>query len=180
MRLIDSDVNAFSTLQAAPASASYRFERLPSQQLDEKRQASVEAMAEQALAKVGLRRAADGGSPAGSAQYSVLIGARTQRLETASWDDIGLLPGRDYIVTGHGRMIFTRPFPYASTPYYIREVSLLLRDNATGQVVFESHAKHEDRWHDSDAILPAMFDAALQGFPTPPAGVRRVNVEIAR
>jgi hypothetical protein len=28
--------------------------------------------------------------------------------------------------------------------------------------------------------LPAMLAAALQGFPVPPAGTRRVNIEIPR
>jgi hypothetical protein len=185
MRIIDSDVSAFSTLPAAPVSASYRFERLPSQQVSAERQAKVEAMAESALAKAGLKRVdapaagAAAQAPA-AAQYSVLIGARTQQLDGAPWEDVRLLPGRDYVVTGHGRMIFTRPFPGMRSPYYVREVSMLVRDLVSGSVVFESHAKHEDRWNDGDAIVPVMFEAALQGYPAPPAGVRRVNIEIAR
>jgi len=27
-------------------------------------------------------------------------------------------------------------------------------------------------------VLPVMFQAALQGFPNPPQGLRRVNIEI--
>ena len=30
------------------------------------------------------------------------------------------------------------------------------------------------------AILAAMLDAAMQGFPKPPEGMRRVNIEIPR
>ena len=30
----------------------------------------------------------------------------------------------------------------------------------------------------SGAVLPVMFQAALQGFPNPPAGERRVDIEI--
>jgi hypothetical protein len=29
-------------------------------------------------------------------------------------------------------------------------------------------------------VLPAMFDAAMQGFPTPPAGPRRVDIQVGR
>jgi Domain of unknown function (DUF4136) len=70
-------------------------------------------------------------------------------------------------------------YGYYPQPYFIREVSLVLRDLAKNQVVYETRARHEGRWADSAAVLPAMLDAALQGFPTPPAGTRRVVVEIS-
>jgi len=47
-------------------------------------------------------------------------------------------------------------------------------------VVFETRATHDGPWADSAQILPAMLQAALQGFPAPPAGMRRVNMEIPR
>jgi len=46
--------------------------------------------------------------------------------------------------------------------------------------VFETRATHDGPWADSAQILPAMLAAALQGFPHPPAGVRRVDIEIPR
>jgi len=46
--------------------------------------------------------------------------------------------------------------------------------------VFESRANHDGRWSDDLAVVPAMFEAALRGFPNPPQGVRRVDIEIAR
>jgi OmcA/MtrC family decaheme c-type cytochrome len=42
---------------------------------------------------------------------------------------------------------------------------LILRDLQTGQVVYESHAAQEGSWSDSRRIFPAMFAAALSGFP---------------
>ena len=54
-RLIDSQVNSFATQVIAPG-ASYQFERLPSQMADAANQAKLEKLAEQALAKVGLKR----------------------------------------------------------------------------------------------------------------------------
>ena len=33
---------------------------------------------------------------------------------------------------------------------------------------------------DDAAVLPAMFEAALSGFPNPPTGVRRIDIEIPR
>ena len=55
VRLVDSDVQSFSQLSALPAPATYRFERLPSQQAQSGQQDTIEAQAAQALAKVGMR-----------------------------------------------------------------------------------------------------------------------------
>lgn len=199
VRLIDNDVTAFSTLTSVPAGSTYRFERLPSQQAYPQQRDQLEAIAQAALAKVGLARVGDApGSPA--ARYSVQMGINVQSVASALWDDfgprfggfvglgsrpflVGAGPGR---VVGHlsvgqayghwGYPLFYMPPP----PNYVRTVSLVLRDAASNQVVYETHAKNENPWTDSIAILPAMFDAALQGFPTPPVGTRRVNIEIPR
>jgi Domain of unknown function (DUF4136) len=196
-RLIDSEVNAFSTLATVPAGSSYRFERLPSQQTNAQRQDQLEAIAQASLAKVGLLRVGDApGSPA--ARFSVQMGINVQRADLAVWDDwgprfggfVGVASG-PYLLghrRGHGAVVgqfgfghFGYGFPHAYVPpAYLREVSLVLRDTAGNQVVYETRAKHESPWADSLNILPAMFDAALQGFPTPPAGPRMVNVELAR
>ena len=65
-------------------------------------------------------------------------------------------------------------------PYYKRSLSILMRDLTTQKVVFESRALHDGVWNDGFAVLPAMLDSALLGFPQPPAGTRRINVEIPR
>lgn len=181
--VVDSDVQAYSTLPAMPARAGYRFERLPSQQSDAARQAVLEGMAQQALAKVGMQR--DDAHPA----YSVQIGASVQRLLSPLWDAPWPgwgLPGR-YIVNRRGQVIWLNDFggPYGyygfyDMPYYLRTVSLTMRDLGTSQVVYETHAAHDGPWADTDAILPAMFEAALRGFPNPPKGPRRVDIEIPR
>jgi Domain of unknown function (DUF4136) len=233
VRLVDSEVTAFSTLPASPAapaassssptatslpasasgtrtisaasttfSATYRFERLPSQQTDTARQDRLEALAQSALDKVGLVRVGDApGSP--KARFTLQMGISVLRgsRPVNGWygDDFGVGLGAPfgshlggYVTVGVGSPgfygghysgfpgAFPGSFVYLPPPYYVREVSLVLREASSGAVVFESRAKHEGPWHDSLAILPAMFDAALQGFPQPPAGLRRVVVEIAR
>jgi len=65
-------------------------------------------------------------------------------------------------------------------PNYWREVRLLLREKGSQTVVYETRASHDGPWSDGNAIWPAMLDAALQGFPQPPAGERRVSIEIPR
>ena len=173
-RLIDTQVNSFAP-QAIAAGASYQFERLPSQMADAVAQARLEKLAAQALAKVGLKRQ-------NNAPLSVQVSA-VQRQESTfnqsgmsiGWG-LGWTFGSGTIGIGHHGTLFPG---LDSQPNYWRQVSLIMR-NAAGAVVFESHASHEGIWSDSDTILAAMLDAALQGFPTPPAGVRRVNIEIPR
>ena len=76
-RVVDSDVTAFSAWPAAPAApgTTYRFERLPSQQLPGSAQDRIEAIAQTSLARVGMVL-----SPA-HAKLSVQVVANTQRLD---------------------------------------------------------------------------------------------------
>ena len=187
LRMVDSQVAAFSKIEALPAAASWRFERLPSQQnlggALAQRQAALEAMAAQELAKWGFQAQAE--KEGASARYSVLLSARIQRQERGPFDDpwerhgFGF-PGRDYIVTGQGNVIYLPLLPRMEPPWYVRELSLILRDTSDGRVIYETSAKHEGRWADDEAVLPAMFAAAMQGFPKPPEGKRVVNIEIPR
>lgn len=173
-RLIDTQVNSFAP-QAVSSGASYQFERLPSQMADPVGQARLEKLSEAALAKVGLRR--QNGAP-----LSVVVTA-VQRQEITSIErsvqigwGLGWGFGNGSIGIGHRRPWF---LGLDAQPSYWRQVSLIMR-NTAGQVAYESHASHEGVWSDSEAILAALLDAALQGFPAPPAGMRRINIEIPR
>ncbi len=210
-RLIESQVTAFSTLPAAttatspatagrPAPATYRFERLPSQQADAQRRDQQEALAQAALDKQGLQRVGDAPGAPGSpvARYSVQMTLSMQRADGLAWDGWGTPLAGPYAAPwgwggafisigvgshGHrhgGGFASWSPYPYGyfSQAYFVRDVSLVMRDVANNQVVYETRARHEGRWADSAAVLPAMLEAALRGFPTPPAGTRRVVVEI--
>lgn len=173
-RLVDTQVNSFAPKPVATG-ASYRFERLPSQQADATAQAHLEQLAGQALSKLGLKHS-------DSAALSVQVTA-VQRQDNAAnssglnigWG-LGWVLGNGSISIGnHGAL-----FPgLDSRPNFWRQVSLIMRDESK-TVVFESHASHEGIWSDGDAILAAMLDAALQGFPAPPSGMRRVSIEISR
>jgi len=180
---VDSQVRSFSALPAAvPAGATYRFERLPSQQARPDAQADLEAMAAPALAAAGLRR--DDAAP----RYSVQVGAQV-RLELSPWADPWFASpgpgwgwGVGYGRGWHGSLWYGGGFGPAFLPpadtWYDREVSVVLRDLPGNQVVYETHARHHGPYGDSRAVLPAMFRAALQGFPRPPEGERRVDVQV--
>ena len=190
LRQIDSEVSSFGSPQAAPAGARYRFERLPSQQSPTQVEAQqrLEGLAAQALAKVGLQH------DEAAAQYSVQIGVRVQRDPRAPWDDPWYgpwgpwgpwgWPGRDFIVTRRGQVVAAPMAPYPpwgwEAPFYRREVGLVMRALAGGQVVYETRATHGGRWPDDWTVLGAMFEAALAGYPDAPAGPRRVGVPLPR
>jgi hypothetical protein len=178
MRLVESQVQAVATQaagQSIEAGARYRFERLPSQ-LNDPRTELVESLAEAELAEVGLVRDDT------AARYSVQINTRMQSYLVDEWGrPSGSGPFHGSIMIGTGGMFglgMGMGFPPATQ--YRHEASLLLRELASGQVVYETSATHEGPWSDRDNILRALFAAALKDFPNPPAGTRRVKVEIPR
>jgi hypothetical protein len=174
VRLIDSQVNSFAP-QPIAAGASFQFERLPSQAANPASQDKLESLALQVLSKVGLVQK-DG------AALRVQVAA-VQRRETTSTDGglhlgfgMGWMFGNGSVGFGNRGALF--PGLDIQTNYW-RQVSLIMRD-AAGTVVFESHASNDGVWSDSEAVLAAMLDAALDGFPSPPSGKRQVNIEIPR
>ena len=173
VRMMQSEVQAFSSLAALPAQPTYRFERLPSQQAQAQRQAEVEAMAQAALGQVGLRR------DDAHAQFTVQLGVRTEREDRLEWSDVWWY-GPNLRGWGHGPLRRWSPAWPHSTAWYQREVSLALRDNSSGQVVYETHAMEEGTWSDTSNLLPALFRAALTDFPaaTPGTGTRKVEVPV--
>ena len=70
------------------------------------------------------------------------------------------------------------PLDDPSVPVYVSEVSLLMRDLRTGQIVYDTRARHDGPWSDTDNILPALFAAALEGFPNPAQTERPVGVPL--
>ncbi|AVO48887.1 hypothetical protein C6568_06185 [Melaminivora suipulveris] len=178
-RLVESDVRSYSTLTALPAPPTYRFERLPSQQAHPDAWAAIEAQAEQALARVGLRR--DDSSPRLVAQIGAEGGYAVPR-DWPYWSNdpfygrfgLGLgWGGRGaWGGLGMGWMMDGPP------TLYHRRVSLVLRDAASQQVVYETSALYEDVWTSDPIIYGVLFDQALTGFPQPPANARRVRSEV--
>lgn len=184
-RVVESEVNSFARWAPAPPApgSSYRFERLPSQQADVS-QARLEGLAQAALARVGLQH-----NPQ-AASLSVQVSASSQPMLRSRWDG-GYYPyGSPNIFIGGGSgggvssvgvgFGFGFPLGGMDTPIYRREISIVMRELRSNVAVYETRAVSEEPWLDTDPVLSAMLDAALRGFPVPPAGPRRVNVEIKR
>lgn len=182
LRLVESQVRTAAPAGAAPIEpgARYRFERLPSQ-TNPVETDSVEAIAESELNEVGMVHDET------DARYSAQI---TTRMDSYQVDDWGrpyngggtiYIGGGNMVGIGAGSVIgmgMGMRFPPSSQ--YRHEVTLLLRDLRSSQVVYETRATHEGPWNDRYNILRAVLAAALKDFPQPPAGSRRVKVEIPR
>ena len=180
---VDSQVQTHArwTDAAAPAaSASYRFDRLPSQTTgpEATAHAALEGMVAQALLRSGWQvSVADN-----PVRWQVQVMARTDKLPRAPWEDAtdgrwmrgGLWLGNGGARFGFGGLLVVEP------PYYQRSLTVLVRDTSTAQVVYESTANHDGRWNDRPELWQAMVDSALNGFPLPAAAVRQVNIDIPR
>lgn len=167
--VLDNRVQTYGAAGPLAAPLSYRFERLPSQQVDPN-QAALEELAEPALHRAGLQR--DAAAP----RYSVQVSARAQRV-LSPWTDPWQPWGWGFGLGGSG-WGFHNPFPRVEQNWFQREVNVLVRELPGNRVVFESSAANDGPWWDNRSVLPAMFEAALQGFPNPPAGPRRVSIQV--
>ncbi|GAB2601707.1 hypothetical protein GCM10027034_38660 [Ramlibacter solisilvae] len=166
---LDNTVQSFSQLAEAPAPSTYRFERLPSQQhIDH---AALEALADPALYQAGFRR--DDNNP----RYSVQVSASVVRVLSPWADPWWNGWGWGY---GYGRhYAFYGMWSGMDYPWYHREVNVIIRDLSSNRVVYETRAINDGPWRDQTYVLPAMFQAAMQGFPVPPPGPRVVNIQLA-
>jgi hypothetical protein len=184
-RMIDSDVQSFVSGATPARPASYRFERLPSQ-TDAAAQDQLEALAAVALAKVELTAAplvsgaiAGTAAAAPSARYAVQVSAQINAIESPYGS-----PGMGFFM-GHRQGRYAGGFGGFGSlglslepSWYRHSVHILMRDSQGGQPVYESSASFDGPWADSGNLLPVILDAALQGYPNPPAGPRKVVIEL--
>ncbi len=174
-RMIDSDVQSFTGSAPALQGATYRFERLPSQQGDGVARNQLEATAEQALTQAGLNR--DDAQPRYLIQVALQIDVLARYPQHPAREH-GLFGG---FGMGGGVGIGTGSlFLLMEPPWYRHTVHLVLRERTSGQVAYETGAVFEGPWSDTANLLPVLFEAALRDYPTPPAGPRKVVIELPR
>ena len=171
-RAVDSAVQSYSTFTALPTPFTYRLELLPSQKAEAASFSAIEAQAQESLQKVGLQRDDQTGG------LIVQIGAQARYTSPEYWP-YGPY-GRPWAWGwGHrgwamgGGWMMDRP----PTLQY-RAVSIVMRDAQTQKIVYETSASYEEVWSNDALIFGVLFDAALTGFPQPPAGARQIRTEI--
>ncbi|RZJ24165.1 MAG: DUF4136 domain-containing protein [Haliea sp.] len=186
LRSMDVDVTSFASwpngVVAAPGS-TFRFERLPSQQVTAVQRDRLETLTREALGRKGLQL-----SPT-LAQYSVQATVNTQLVSDGyatgypGGPNIGLSTG---IFSGgggggFGGISFGFPLGGAGTGSsgYRIELVLLMRSLQTNAVVFESRAYALMPSGEDPAVLSGLLDSALRGFPVPVAGTQRYRIDLA-
>ena len=161
LNVLDAEVSSFSRWPAGRAPATYAFERLPSQQANPQAAEVLEDSARRAVEAAGFVPAGEGAAP----DVSVQIGARITATDRSPFDDPfwygpygwGPTTGRSSTAataaaTGD-RMRARTGAPTGATapgvratttsPYYEREVAVLIRDKKSGEPLYEARANSE-------------------------------------
>lgn len=168
-RMIDSQVQSFVGAAGAQVDATYRFERLPSQQSQPEVQDRVEAMAQVALQRVGLTLTDH------QQRYTVLVEAQVTQFQPAPRRSTHLIIP---YVNADGSPAYSPLLFLSEPPWYVHTAHVVLRDTQTGQVAYETSGRFEGPWSDSATLWPVVMEAALQGYPHPPEGVHTVTIEL--
>lgn len=197
-----TEVSTFGNWPAERKPGPYVFERLPSQDSQPAQQAELEAAAQPALAGVGFSLA----SKPEQARYKVQLGLQVQVDRRPRYDPFlypyrshGAYPyahGPVYRVPpkpgqparlvypamggwwgsgGHGGLAFSMSM---EPPWVQMQVSLLIRDARSNQVLYETRATYDRMGTPDTALLAPLFKGALQDFPLAPAGPRTVTVPL--
>ncbi|MFG6465329.1 DUF4136 domain-containing protein [Roseateles sp. BYS87W] len=179
-----ADVSSYGAWAAGRKPGTYAFDRLPSQQQSEeaaKRQATLEDAAKAALERAGFKPAPD----AKTADVLVTLGARVTAYDPVPWDDPLWWRWRGRLIAPrYGYAPGWSGFGWRHDPFfdrrYDRAVALLMRDRATGEALFETHASNEGFTAGGDSLLTPLFDAALAEFPQVNPKSHRVTVQLLR
>lgn len=178
LNTVTSEVATYGDWPAGRAPGRYAFERLPSQQARPAQQANLEAAAARALEGAGFTAAAD----AAQVDVIVQIGARISRTDIYPWDDpLWWRWGGGYWHSPawrpHSRAVFYANLNAGWYTRYERSVALLLRDRASAVPLFEAHAQTDGTTSGDNALITAMFEAAMKDFPaTGATNPRQVSV----
>jgi hypothetical protein len=168
---LGSEVSAYSQWVETRRPATYAFERSPSQEARGVHRQQIEDAARGALEAMGFTHTCD----VNRADVIVHVGARARvtrtRQSSAAARHKATVPGG----------------PTDFSKYHIdyvtidrREVALLIRDRASGQVLYGASASNRGRSIADTAILAAMFEATLEDFPNASLHPRQVAIELGR
>lgn len=175
-RTITSDVTSYSKLAQLPTPSTYRMELLPSM-TQQQSWAMVEQQAEQSLQRVGLTR----DETPGKAKLVVQVVAAASYGRASNWPYYGPPgPAFGWGMGYGGRWGGGFGMSWMDVPpmVYYRSVKLVMRDQQTQQIVYETSASYDEVWTDDRVIYRVLFDAALTGFPHPQQGSRLVRSTI--
>ena len=177
-RVLESQVQSYSSLAQLPSPPTYRFERLPSQQspAQAQTQQQLEAQADLALARVGLRR------DEANAQWLVQLELQRGAMLPQSWPYYAADPwygrfGWGISYGGHWGWGVNMRMDTPPTLHQVK-ISLRLRSLTSNQVVYETSASYEDIWPLKPPSYGLLLTQALSGFPKASTGKLTVRTEL--
>ena len=170
-RTIDSEVRSFGGPTPIAAGATYRFERLPSQ--DPKAQEPLELAAQKELTAKGMLR------NDGQARYSVEVRLEASMLMSNALQRWANSPFPDRIVIGPDGSLWRQVRrPLLDPTWYRHTLQLVVRDLGNGGVAFDTRAVHESPWSDTPNLIAPLMRAALSDFPQAQPTPKTVLVEL--
>lgn len=168
-RMIDTEVQSFVGASPAATGATYRFERLPSQQSHTQDQ--IEGMAQTALQGVGLTLS---DTPP---RYRVQVQTEVVQFQPVS---TRVTPSIPPYMDSHSTQVNAPLLFLVQPPWYGHSVHVVVRDAANGQVAYETRGRFDGPWSDSATLWPVILQAALRDYPQAPAGIRKITIELPR
>ena len=174
-----SEVSTYGSWPADRKPGTYAFDRLPSQETLSNNQRALEDAARGAIERAGFKPAAAGQAP----DVLVQIGARISAAQRSPFDD----PFYWHPALSHHYRYRSPRAGFYWVPAWDtslnnqqvdREVAVLLRDRASGKVLYEARASNFGFAAASSTWLPAMYNAALTDFPKASSSSRVVQVPL--
>jgi hypothetical protein len=168
-RNVESEVRSFGGPTPIAAGATYRFERLPSQ--DPKAQAPLEAAAEKALSAKNLVRDDE------KARYTVQVRLDAEVLLPDTMARWASSPFPDRVVLAPDGTVWRQVRrPLMDPLWYRRSLQLVVRDLANGNVAYDTRAVHDSTWTDTPNLVAPLLEAALSDFPNSESKPKTVTV----
>jgi predicted small secreted protein len=173
LNTVSSNVSSFGEWPSGRTPGTYAFERLPSQEARAGEQTLIENAARSAIERAGFKAAAS----AASADVLVQLNARV--VTEPGYHDDRWRPWPYVSVYGGRRVFWSVGAPiYHHVPRMDREVTVLLRDRASGKSLYETRAANSGSGSFDVALMAASFEAAMKDFPRPAVSPRRVDTEL--
>lgn len=171
-----SQVSSHGSWPADRQPGAYVFERLPSQTATPElasQQTQLEDAARPALAAAGFTEAADPSLAKVVVQLASQVQVEARPPLDNFWYPYGRWGWGGFWGPGRGGLALSM---HMEPPYVQMQVSVLMRDRSTHQVLYETRARHERLGSVDARLYPLLFEAALKDFPLVAVSPRTVTL----
>lgn len=176
-----SEVSTFGSWPEGRKPGTYAFDRLPSQEVRAENQRALEDAARSAIERAGFNPVESGQSP----DVFIQLGSRISAAQRSPFEDPfywhpGLSHHFRYRSPRSG-FYWTHAWDRSLEASQVdREVTLLIRDRSSNNVLYEARASNFGYAYASSTWLPTMFNAALSDFPRSLSATKVVVMPLAK